>query len=245
MLVSHVHGDHLGNRHIARTGEGSCTQPVTPIDAMPDSNSVRIAVKKDALMVTGREMPRFLASKLKSAGGDAEKSRLVRFGGMTSVNGINISTVPAMHSNGLDAEFIEGSLGEALQTVGFSAYVGPATGYIIRFRNGLVVYLSSDTGTTAEQKILVHDYYHARLAVINIGDTLITGPKEAAYVVNELVKPASVIASHANEAATDNGKLIGGTCSAQFIKAYRMPVYLPLSGRTMQFNREGRCVKGC
>ena len=33
--------------------------------------------------------------------------------------------------------------------------------------------------------------------IINIGDTFTTGPTEAAYVVNELVQPASVIVSDA------------------------------------------------
>lgn len=37
-----------------------------------------------------------------------------------------------------------------------------------------------------------------------------TGPEEAAYVVNELIRPAAVIASHANEQATRDGKLIAG-----------------------------------
>jgi hypothetical protein len=46
---------------------------------------------------------------------------------------------------------------------------------------------------------------------MNIGDTFTTGPKEAAFVVNELIKPASVIASHANELATRNGKVLPGT----------------------------------
>ena len=45
-------------------------------------------------------------------------------------------------------------------------------------------------------------------AVVTSADT--TGPKEAAYVVNELIRPAAVIASHANEQATRDGKLIAG-----------------------------------
>jgi len=80
---------------------------------------------------------------------------------------------------------------------------------------------------------------------MNIGDTYTTGPKEAAFVINELVKPNAVIASHANEAATKNGKVIPGTRTEIFIKATRVPVHLPLSGRTMHFDAKGRCVKGC
>ena len=81
--------------------------------------------------------------------------------------------------------------------------------------------------------------------MINIGDVYTTGPKEAAFVINEMVEPNAVIASHANEAATKNGKVIPGTRTETFIKATKVPVHLPLSGRTMHFNAKGRCVKGC
>ncbi|MEE8287330.1 MAG: MBL fold metallo-hydrolase, partial [Gammaproteobacteria bacterium] len=81
--------------------------------------------------------------------------------------------------------------------------------------------------------------------VMNIGDTFTTGPTEAAFVINELVKPNAVIPSHANEAATKGGKVIAGTKTEKFIKASEVPVHLPLSGRTMEFNDDGKCVSGC
>ena len=65
-----------------------------------------------------------------------------------------------------------------------------------------MAYLSGDTGITADQELVVRNHYNAKLAVMNIGDGFTTGPVEAAYVINELVKPASVIASHANEVGT-------------------------------------------
>jgi L-ascorbate metabolism protein UlaG (beta-lactamase superfamily) len=85
----------------------------------------------------------------------------------------------------------------------------------------------------------------AKLAVINIGDTFTTGPTEAAFVINELIQPASVIASHANELATENGEVIAGTKTATFVDATEVPVHLPLSGRTMEFDQAGTCVAGC
>ena len=88
-------------------------------------------------------------------------------------------------------------------------------------------------------------HYAAKLAVINIGDTFTTGPEEAAYVINELVMPAAVIASHANEAATKDGKVISETRTELFIESTVAPVYLPLSGRVMEFNSDGKCVLGC
>jgi hypothetical protein len=64
-------------------------------------------------------------------------------------------------------------------------------------------------------------------------------------VVNELIKPVSVIASHANEAATKAGKVITGTRTDAFINAVNVPVIIPLSGRAMEFDGSGRCVAGC
>lgn len=116
---------------------------------------------------------------------------------------------------------------------------------MLEFSNGLVVYLSGDTGITAEQDAVVRDHYGAELAVINIGDTFTTGPAEAAYVINKLVKPTAVIPSHANEEATKNGQVIAGTKTGAFIKAADVPVHVPLSGRTMSFDSAGKCVSGC
>jgi RNase P/RNase MRP subunit p29 len=60
-----------------------------------------------------------------------------------------------------------------------------------------------------------------------------------------MVEPASVIASHANEAATQKGSVVKGTRTAAFIEAASMPVYVPLSGMTMSFDTTGKCVDGC
>jgi L-ascorbate metabolism protein UlaG (beta-lactamase superfamily) len=128
---------------------------------------------------------------------------------------------------------------------GLTAYVGPPTGYVVTFSNGLVVYLSGDTGVTAEQKTVVSDQYGAELVVMNIGDTFTTGPTEAAFVIDDLIQPSGVIASHANEEATRNGRVLSGTKTATFIEATDTPVYLPLSGKTLSFSADGACTEGC
>ncbi len=245
VLVSHLHGDHVGNEHIRQRNAGSCAQPETPVNVLPNTNSVNIALDKNASIITGSEMPKFFASKLRTLGGDPGASKLVRFGASIRTAGVTITTVPAVHSNGIAGAMIGGELGQMLEAAGLTAYAGPPTGYVLTFSNGLVVYLSGDTGITAEQKSVVRNHYGAKLAVMNIGDTYTTGPGEAAYVVNELVKPRAVIASHANEAATRQGKVIPGTRTATFIKTSNVPVHLPLSGRTMEFDRNGQCVSGC
>jgi L-ascorbate metabolism protein UlaG (beta-lactamase superfamily) len=245
VLVSHMHGDHVGDRHIPQVNGGECGKPDLSVVAAPNTNAVNIVLTKNAKIITGSEMPRFFSGKLKALGGDPKASQLVRFGASRKVGGVSVTTVPAVHSNGVSGAFIEGELGKMLNVAGLTAYAGPPTGYVLTFSNGLAVYLSGDTGITAEQDSVVRQHYQAKLVVMNIGDTFTTGPTEAAFVINELVRPASVIASHANEVATRNGKVIAGTKTETFIKATNVPVHLPLSGRSMAFNSAGMCVSGC
>jgi L-ascorbate metabolism protein UlaG (beta-lactamase superfamily) len=245
VLLSHMHGDHLGDKHMAQANAGTCDSPDASVSALPATNTVAIAHGKKAVIVAGSEMPKFLGTKLKAAGGDPASAQLVRFGASRSVGGVDITTVPATHSNGIGGDIVGGDLGAMLNTAGLTAHAGPPTGYVLTFSNGLVAYLSGDTGVTAEQKTVVADQYGARLVVINIGDTFTTGPSEAAHVINTLIQPAAVIPSHANEAATEGGQVLEGTRTEAFIQASDVPVHLPLSGRTMAFDADGTCVSGC
>jgi len=101
-------------------------------------------------------------------------------------------------------------------------------------------------GLTSEITTVVHDYYAPNFVVFNIGDLFTTGPEEAAFAVNRLIRPASVIPSHANEQATMNGNVVPGTKTARFMQLVRSAdVFAPLSGTVMEFNGRGRCVAGC
>ena len=245
ILVSHMHGDHVGNAHNKEPNAGSCAAPDMSVSAMPNSNAVNIALAKKAKIVTGSEMPPFFAAKLRANGGNPADSMLARFGGSVTVGGVRIATVTAQHSNGLDPSYFGGELGKAMMEAGIAGNVGPATGYVLRFSNGLVTYLSGDTGISADMEKVVRDHYKARLAVMNIGDGFTTGPVEAAYAINDLVKPASVIASHVNEVGTVKGVVRPGSKTEAFIKAVSVPVHLPLSGKTMEFDAAGKCTAGC
>jgi L-ascorbate metabolism protein UlaG (beta-lactamase superfamily) len=244
ILVSHMHADHVGEAHVKAANAGTCAKPDLSVPT-PQTNVVDIALAKKSKIVTGSEMPPFFAARLKAGGGDPANSMLARFGGSVTVGGVKIATVSALHSNGVDPDFIGGDLGKAMKAAGVAGDVGPATGYVLRFSNGLVAYLSGDTGILADQQLVIRDYYHASLAVMNMGDGFTTGPAEAAYVVNELVKPASVIPSHANEVGTVDGKVRPGSKTEAFVKAVKMPAYVPLSGHTMEFDGAGKCIAGC
>jgi L-ascorbate metabolism protein UlaG (beta-lactamase superfamily) len=245
VLVTHMHGDHAGNTHNAAPNSGSCEKPDMSVSAMPNSSAVNIALAKKAKIVTGTEMQAFFAAKLKANGGNPADSMLARYGGSVTVGGVRIATVTALHSNGLDPGYIGGDVGKSMTENGFAGYVGDATGYVLRFSNGLVAYLSGDTGISTDQETVVRRHYNAKLTVMNIGDGFTTGPTEAAYVINELVKPNSVIASHANEVGTKGGKVLPGTKTEAFIKLAKVPVHVPLSGNTMEFDAAGKCVGVC
>ena len=245
ILVSHMHGDHVGNAHNKEPNSGSCDKPDMSVSAMPNSNAVNIALAEKSKIVSGSEMPPFFAAKLKANGGDPANAVLARFGGSVTLGGVRIATVTAMHSNGVDPDYIGGDLGKAMKDAGIAGDVGLATGFVLRFSNGLVAYLSGDTGITADQDLVVRQHYNAKLAVMNIGDGFTTGPAEAGFVINDLVKPASVIASHANEVGTVAGKVRPGSKTEAFIKAVKAPVHVPLSGKTMEFDAAGKCSAGC
>ena len=246
ILLSHVHGDHLGDLIQPSANAGSCPKPDFSVNVTPNSNMVNISLGKQAPMIVGGEMQSFLAAKVSSLGGDPGKLvRLVRYGAQTMVGKVMVAGVPAVHSNGLPAAFLPPEQAK-LYAGGLTAYVGEPGGFVLRFSNGLTVYLSGDTGITAEQDLVVRGHYKANMVVMNIGGyPFTTGPDEAAYVVNQLVKPASVIASHANEPATVNGQLSPTSRTAAFRKAASMPVHVPLSGKTMEFDGSGRCTSGC
>ncbi len=244
VLVSHMHGDHAGNAHIKEPNAGSCERPDVTVSAAPNTSAVNIALAKKAKIVTGSEMPAFFAAKLRANGGNPADSMLARFGGSVTVGGVRIATVTALHSNGVDPAYIGGEFAKFLADAGIAGDVGPATGYVLRFSNGLVTYLSGDTGITADHEI-VRTHYNAKLAVMNMGDGFSTGPVEAAFVMNEQIKPNAVIASHANEVGTVGGKVRPGSKTEAFIKATRATVHVPLSGRTMEFDAAAKCTAGC
>jgi len=245
VLLSHAHGDHLGDQHAATANNGTCARPEYGVMDAPNSNTVNIVVAKKAKLLVGGEMNAFFQQKLRSLNADPTLVVTLRFGASSKIGGVTISSVPAVHSNGVDPSFLTGDLAMSMKANGLTADLGPAGGYVVQFTNGLVVYLSGDTGVTADQELVVRRLYKPQLAVLNIGGTFTVGPKEAAYVIDDLVKPKAVIPSHANEASTQDGKPVAGSRLEAFGKAVHVPVYLPLSGKSMTIDGQGKCVAGC
>ena len=162
-----------------------------------------------------------------------------------AIQGVQITIVYASHANNVPLSLLSEAHRALHAADNTSIVLDPPTGYVVKFTNGLVAYLSGDTGITAEHDAVVRRFFNANLVVMNIGGIFSTGPQEAAWVVNELVQPQAVIASHANEAATQDGEVQPDTKTAAFIDAVKVPVQVPLSGRTMEFDGEAACVTGC
>lgn len=126
---------------------GTCAKPDLSVGEVPNTNAVNI--------VTGSEMRRFFGTKLKALGGDFNKSQLARFGSSRWFGGVKVTTVPVVHSNGLNPAMVGGEFGKLLKAAGLAGYASPPTGYVLTFTDGLVAYLSGDTGITAEQGTVV------------------------------------------------------------------------------------------
>lgn len=176
------------------------------------------------------------------------------FGTLTTVTraagtrGVRINMVGALHTDSVFnvTWLLSDPLRGYMADNGLSAYDGLASGFVLTFTNGLKVYLSGDTGPTSDMATIVRDLYHANLAVPNVDGLGSMGPEEAAYAMTKLVQPASIIPSHAEEAVTTKGRVVPGTSMAKFIELVDdIPVYVPLSGRTMEFDGDANCVAGC
>jgi hypothetical protein len=158
--------------------------------------------------------------------------------------GVEITIVYASHVNDAPPALLSKEEQQRLKADGAVLEFGPPTGYVVKFTNGLVAYLSGDTGIHSEMKTVIRDFHKANLAVLNLG----VNPGiyiSAAHALNELIRPESAIFTHVNEPATQGGKLLPKSRTAAVIKDVKANAYLAISGRTMEFDGEGRCVAGC
>ncbi len=266
VLLSHAHGDHMGDRKMKALEAGSCEKPET-VSAAPHSTTAEVAAAKNSGIMMVAPMGAFITQKIqnirgKPTGNCPEKggelnvpfaascqanaqlggTRVLKAPG--AANGVEITIAPASHDSTVSRDLLTDPQKAGLAVDNTSLYLGPPSGYVIKFTNGLTVYMSGDTGIHAEMKTVVGDFHKANLALLNLGPNAITA-YSATFAMNELIKPAAVIATHVNEGATSGGKLKPGSRTAAFIKMQKRPVHLAISGRTMEFDGKANCVAGC
>ena len=267
VLLTHVHGDHIGDQKLKAPGAGTCANSER-VAAGPHSMTAEVAAAKNAAIVMTTDMGTFIGQKVQNIRGKPVPV-CPETAGVTSVpvaapcrsnthlggaftaraagasQGVELTIVFASHANNVPLSLLSEAQRANLGPDGASIVIGPPTGYVVKFTNGLTAYLSGDSGLHTEMKTVVKDFHKANLAVLNLGPsagTVLSG----AYAMNELVQPASVILTHVNEAATEGGKLRPASRTAALIKQLKgVAPHLAISGRTMQFDGSGRCVTGC
>jgi len=266
VLLSHAHGDHIGDQKLKAVGAGTCANSEL-VSAAPNSTTAEAVAAKNAAIVMNFEMSSFIARKVQNLRGKPV-GVCAQTGGATTVpvaapcrsnthlggvfiaktpnaaQGVEITIVYASHANNVPLSLLSETQRANLDPDDTSIVLGPPTGYVVKFTNGLVVYLTGDTGVHTEMKTVVNDYHKAKLVLLNLGAS--TGAfTSMAHSMNELVRPESIILTHTTEAATEDGKLRPSSSTAAVIKQLRVPAYLAISGRTMEFDGRGKCVAGC
>jgi L-ascorbate metabolism protein UlaG (beta-lactamase superfamily) len=266
VLLTHAHGDHIGDRRITALNQGTCDKPET-VAAAPNGTTAEIAAAKNSSLIMIRNMAFFVGKKIenirgKPVGNCAEPGgsiaavqsapclAAVELGGSKTVkaanaaSGVEITTVYAAHDSTVSRDLLTDGQKKIIEPDNLGVSLGTASGYIVKFTNGLRVYLSGDTGLHSEMRTVVREFHHANLAVINLGQNAIQ-PDAAAFAINELVRPAAVIVSHPNEGVTSGGVTRAGTRTKAFIEQVKgRPVYLAISGRVLEFDGSGTCMAG-
>jgi L-ascorbate metabolism protein UlaG (beta-lactamase superfamily) len=265
VLLSHMHGDHVGDLKLKAPGAGTCANSARV--PAPNSTTAEVVAAKNAVLVTTRAMAAFIHHKVDVIRGGgmpmdfcrnlavkvpvpaACSSRIDLGGNFTAQTegakqGVEFTIVYSAHVNDVAPSLLSKAEQDLLKADGAQLGYGPPVGFVVKFTNGLVAYLSSDTAVFGDMKTVIHDFYKANLAVINLGPNpglFQTG----AYAINDLLQPASVIFTHVNEAATEGGKLKPNTETAALMKQVKTPAYLAISERTMEFDGKGKCASGC
>ena len=102
-------------------------------------------------------------------------------GGTLNALGLSITMVPAVHSSSIEED-------------GKIIYLGVATGYIVKFEDGLTIYFAGDTDVFGDMR-LIGEIYRPTIAFLPIGDLYTMGPQQAAKAC-ELLGVKQVVPMH-------------------------------------------------
>jgi L-ascorbate metabolism protein UlaG (beta-lactamase superfamily) len=87
-------------------------------------------------------------------------------GGSLTMMGLSITMVPAVHSS-------------SIEDADPPRYAGVASGYVIRFEQGLTIYYAGDTALFGDMRV-IGELYRPSMAFLPIGDVYTMGPEQAA-----------------------------------------------------------------
>ena len=271
LLIDHPHVDHIGD--VFHTNCAGTTSKA--FEFPTEGNAPEIAARLNSAVLVGGELPDYFTKKLNNMVALAKTAapancpasgldnvltvpraspcvgvirggtRTVRFS-TQSDGGVKITTIPAFHAGGVARLHVDPLPDGTDPGVpeGLTGYAGHETGYIIRFTNGLTVLWTGDSGLIGDWEVQ-SKFYRPNLAVVHGGDLFTMGPDEAAFAVNQLIKPRSVIPEHFNQVSTTGGKVNGGTKLERFIQQLggqgQSRVFVPLSGTPISCDGQGNC----
>jgi L-ascorbate metabolism protein UlaG (beta-lactamase superfamily) len=89
--------------------------------------------------------------------------RPMNIGGRQRLSGLDIAMVPAVHSSSAPD----------------GTYLGPATGFIVRFESDLTIYFAGDTALFGDMRV-IRERHAPHVAFLPIGDRFTMGPEDAA-----------------------------------------------------------------
>jgi L-ascorbate metabolism protein UlaG (beta-lactamase superfamily) len=138
-------------------------------------DAVAIARSSNAQVVAPFELSEWLQHKgLKNVIG-------MNPGGTLNVLGLSITMVQAVHSSSVEED-------------GKTIYLGVASGYVVRFEDGLTIYFAGDTAVFGDMR-LIAEMYAPSIAFLPIGDLYTMGPEQAAKAC-ELLNVKQVVPMH-------------------------------------------------
>ena len=184
VLLTHMHGDHVGDLKLKAVGEGTCANSARV--PAPNSTTAEVVAAKNAVLVTTRAMAGFVHNKVNTIRGSGSKpmdfcstltvtvpvpaacSSRIDMGGVFTPQaegakqGVEFTIVYSAHVNAVTPPLLTQAEQDLLKADGAQLQYGPPVGFVVKFTNGLVVYLSSDTAVFGDMKTVIHDFHQGK-----------------------------------------------------------------------------------
>jgi hypothetical protein len=160
VLLSHVHGDHIGDQKLKALGAGTCANSGR-VPAGPNSMTAEVAAANTAALVMTRSISGLIGAKIQNIRGGKPITFCPQTDGATNLpvgavcrsstdlGGTFMAKTPnASHSNNMPLILLSEAQRATLSADGAGLEFGPPTGFVIKFTNGLSAYLSATPAST-------------------------------------------------------------------------------------------------